>query len=340
MTGRGRARLVVAAAAVVALFALVAGSVTAASPASPASSTAVPRHPTAPSSAPGTTGCGRAPRPGPTTRIGGTADVVQALAVGGQTRTYRLAIPGGYRSRTPSPLILLFHGSGSNALQQSAYSGMPARGARAGFVVATPDAVAEQWQLSAPDAHSADLAFVSSLITSLSARYCIDRSRVYAAGISLGSEFSAIVACAVPHRIAAIGLVAAEFVPQPCAGPIPVMAFHGTADPLVPYANGGVGESIPGVHLPGAEQNLAAWARLDGCQPKPVRRHVAPAVVERRWPGCRRGGAALLYSVEGGGHTWPGSPVVLPSSVFGPTTDQVDATGLMLAFFAHHPGRG
>jgi polyhydroxybutyrate depolymerase len=324
----------VAAAAVVAIYALVAASVTAASSA-PGRSAA-----TSPSPARSTTGCGRAPHPGATTRAGAFGDVVQSLRVGGLTRSYRLAVPGHYRSTVAAPLILLFHGSGSNALQQSAYSQMPARGARAGFLVATPDAVGEQWQVSAPNAHTADLTFVSTLIASLSARYCVDGSRIYAAGISLGSEFSAIAACAVPHRFAAIGLVAAEFLLRPCTGPIPVMAFHGTADPLVPYANGGVGESLPGMHVPGAEQNLAAWARLDGCPPAPVIQPVASAVVRRQWRGCDGGSAVVLYSVLGGGHTWPGSPVVIPSAIFGPTTTQVDATGLMLRFFEQHPGRG
>lgn len=319
----------VAAAAVVGTCALVAASVTAAT--GPNNGFAISPAPTH-----GTPGCGRAPDPGPT--FGGPGDVVQTLAVGGTTRTYRLAVPIHYRRSRPSPLILLFHGSGSNAVQQSVYSVMPARAARVGFLVATPDAIAEQWQLSAPDAHTADLTFVSDLIASLSERYCVDPAHIYAAGISLGSEFSAIVACAVPHRIAAMGLVAAEFPLKPCHPPIPVLAFHGTADPLVPYANGGTGRSFPGVPLPGAEHNLAAWARFNGCRPTPQIRRVAIDVVRRRWAGCRDGSAAILYTVLGGGHTWPGSPIVLPAAVFGPTTEHIDATGLMLDFFGQHPG--
>lgn len=44
----------------------------------------------------------------------------------------------------------------------------------------------------------------------------------------------------------------------------------------------------------------------------------------------------VLYSILGGGHTWPGSPITLSTGTFGPTTEQIDATGLMLAFFDHH----
>ncbi len=263
--------------------------------------------------------------------------MVQSLTVGGVTRSYRLAVPARYRPGRPAPLILLYHGSGSNAIQTSLYTGMPERAARAGYIVATPDALGEQWHLSAPDAPNPDLAFTSALVDSLSARYCIDPARRYAAGISLGSEFAAIVACAVPHRIAAIGLVAAEFPLRPCTGPVPVIAFHGTADPLVAYADGGVGRSLPGVHVRGAEQNMADWARLDGCPSRPSTEQVAGAVVRRRWRPCARGGTVVLYSVIGGGHTWPGSPVALAPALFGPTTHQVDATALMLRFFGQHP---
>ncbi len=216
---------------------------------------------------------------------------------------------------------------------------MPARAAAAGSLVATPDAIAGNWQLSVPDAPTSDLEFISALISNLSSRYCVDRSRVYAAGISLGSEFAAIVGCTASDHIAAIGLVAAEFLLKPCAGPLPVVAFHGTADPLVPYQNGGTGLSFPGVHLPGAVANMSDWASFDGCAAAPqVRRH-SSMIVRRSWPHCRSGSAVVLYTVLGGGHTWPGSPVTLPVHIYGPTTHQIDATATMLHFFARHPLR-
>ena len=283
-------------------------------------------------------GCGR--KPSPTSRdtaaVTATGDVVQSLRVGTLARSYRLAVPAGYRSSVASPLILLFHGSGSNALQTSAYTQMPKRASRAGYLVATPDALDGQWQLSSPGARTDDLAFVSNLVSNLSSRYCVDGSRVYAAGISLGSEFASIVACTQSRRIAAIGLVAAEFLLRPCRGPIPVVAFHGTADPIVAYRTGGTGAALPGIPVIGAEENLAHWARLDRCASGPHSHQVGTMVVRRTWSGCRGGSAVALYSVLGGGHTWPGSPIDLPVAAFGATTHQIDATGLMLAFFGRH----
>jgi polyhydroxybutyrate depolymerase len=46
----------------------------------------------------------------------------------------------------------------------------------------------------------------------------------------------------------------------------------------------------------------------------------------------------VLYTVRGGGHTWPGgSP--MPEWLVGPTSTSIDATSLMGAFLREHPLR-
>ena len=86
----------------------------------------------------------------------------------------------------------------------------------------------------------------------------------------------------------------------------------------------------------GVLQNLAHWATLDRCRPVPRRRRLGSTVVRRTWTGCRAGSSVVLYSVLGGGHTWPGSPITLSAGTFGATTRSIDATGLMLGFFDQH----
>lgn len=281
-------------------------------------------------------GCGRAPDP-PSTAAAPFGDVVQTLDVGGTARTYRLAVPTTYRRDRPTPVLFDFHGSGSNAIQQSAYTQVPAQGAAAGYLVVTPDAVAGTWDLAAPGTPTADQRYVSALESDLGARYCVDARRIFAAGISLGSEFAAIAACDAANHIAAIGLVAAEFLLRPCSGPVSVLAFHGTADPVVAYAEGGVGRALPGVRVTGAVQNLEQWAQLDRCGPDPVVATAAPGLETRTWTGCAAGTSVVLHTLVGGGHTWPGSPVVLSAAALGPSTHVISATHSMLAFFAAHP---
>jgi polyhydroxybutyrate depolymerase len=335
MAGTGWRRAVVAGAALTALVSVVAASVDGSGPANNGKGDTIADGTSSGHGAVVSHGCGRTPVPGPGAVAATTAsgDVVQSLPVGGLIRSYRLAVPTRYHPSSPTPLILLFHGSGSDALETSIYTQLPSRASHAGFLVASPDAEAKQWQISLPGARTDDLAFVAALIAELSARYCVDRSRVYAAGISLGSEFSAIAACTSGNRIAAIGLVAAEFLLRPCTGPIPVIAFHGTDDPLVPYRSGRTGASFPGVPVIGVEQNLANWADLDGCRPVPAQVRPASMILRQTWAGCTHGTAVVLYTVEGGGHTWPGSPITLPVATFGPTTHQIDATALMIRFF-------
>ena len=282
-------------------------------------------------------GCGRSVSP--TARATGvaiTGDVVQSLRVEGLARSYRLAVPTGYRSSAPSPLILLFHGSGSDALQTSAYTQLPKRGLPGRVPGGHPRRGRRSVATLLPGARTDDLDFVSTLVSDLSSRYCVDRDRIYAAGISLGSEFASIVGCTRRDQIAAIGLVAAEFLLRPCPGPLPVVAFHGTADPIVAYRQGGVGAALPGIKVVGVEEDQAQGPGLTAAPRGPTSTRSGSMVVRRTWSGCRGGSAVVLYSVLGGGHTWPGSPIDLSTTTFGATTHQIDATGLMLAFFGRH----
>ena len=70
---------------------------------------------------------------------------------------------------------------------------------------------------------------------------CIDPVRVFATGISNGAMFSTVLACALPGRFAAIAPVSGVNATAACRAGTPrvsVLAFHGTADPIVPYQGG------------------------------------------------------------------------------------------------------
>ena len=101
--------------------------------------------------------------------------------------------------------------------------------------------------------------------------------------------------------MAAIATVAVEF-QLGCTRPVSILAFHGTADPLVPYQNGAIGLSLPGVKVVGTERNMEDWARLDHCRPVARRTRLGTQVVRQQWAGCRAGSSVVLYTVLGGGH--------------------------------------
>jgi len=44
----------------------------------------------------------------------------------------------------------------------------------------------------------------------------------------------------------------------------------------------------------------------------------------------------ILYTVEGGGHTWPGGKP-LPEWIVGRTTREINASSVLWEFFVEHP---
>lgn len=266
------------------------------------------------------------PRPtGPTT---------ETVDFDSSTREYRLATPDDFSP--PPALILNFHGFGSGSTQQGVYSRLEIEGPARGYVVATPQGTGTPalWNIVSRDLLD-DVAYTEALIADIGTKTCIDLSHVYSTGISNGAGFSAMLACEIPDQISAIAPVAGVNLVDPCPdGPaVPVIAFHGTADAVVPYEGGSTAttarlnrELIP------VPDSVAAWAERDGCtepSEEPVSEHVTETVYSR----CADGSAVELYTVTDGGHTWPGS-IDVPR--LGPVTDEIDATDLILDFFDQH----
>jgi polyhydroxybutyrate depolymerase len=177
------------------------------------------------------------------------------------------------------------------------------------------------------------------LIDTLTAAYNLDPSRIYADGLSNGGGMAFVLSCTLSDRIAAIGMVAsAQFLPWSwCTDQraVPMMAFHGTADRLTPY-RGGQSWVARDVTFPDIPTWVAHWARRNRCAPTPVDSEVAPDVIRRSYAGCADHADVVLYTVEGGGHTWPGGEP-LPEWLAGPTSRSIDATRQMWAFFREHP---
>jgi polyhydroxybutyrate depolymerase len=265
---------------------------------------------------------------------------VHTVASAGAIRSYRLAVPSG---SGPFGLILNFHGLGSNDDQQAIYSQLEQAGPARGYVVATPQGTGNPayWNIepqllgSTPD----DVAYTSTLIDHLEATECVNPERVYSTGISNGAGLSALLGCAITSRLAAIAPVAGLNLVAPCPKGIPlsVLAFHGTSDPLVPYTGGTLGRQLSALSAPQSVMGAAAvWAKRDRCG-KATTKPVGSEVTLTSYGRCAAGTAVELYSVLGGGHTWPGAQFDLPPLGF--TTHEIRATDLILAFFDQHQRR-
>jgi polyhydroxybutyrate depolymerase len=183
-----------------------------------------------------------------------------------------------------------------------------------------------------------DVTFISELIDKLSAGYNIDPARIYANGLSNGGGMAFVLSCTLSNRIAAVGMVAAaQTLPWHWCTEhkaVPMIAFHGTADPSVPYAGGSTWVSPEA--FPNVPMWTANWARRNRCAPSPVDTEVAEHVTRRTYSHCADEAAVVLYTIRGGGHTWPGGGP-LPQWLTGPASHEIDATGEMWAFFRAHP---
>jgi polyhydroxybutyrate depolymerase len=250
------------------------------------------------------------------------------LPVAGTTREFLVHVPPTVTQRVP--LVVDFHGAGSNMVEQDVYGDFDPLADSQGFIVATPngiDAAIRQWRfLGTQD----DVNFANAIVDELVAHACIDPQRVYAAGISSGSAMTASLACQSSTRFHGFGLVAGDFYSDSICGgaePRPMVVFHGTADPVVPY-NGGTTAGGP-VPVAPEEETVHAWAQHNGCTGAPTQTPLSGEVVRVSYAGCAQ--PIVLYKIIGGGHTWPGAKVDIPR--LGATTKQIDATQTMWDFW-------
>lgn len=305
------------------------------------------------------TGAGAPPDPSPGCDGEATAQAdlrEVTLDVDGTSRRYLVSSPA-WDGGDPLPLVLDFHGLAEGAEVHAQMSQLGPMGVDEGFVTVFPHGTGEpvRWSTDlGPDPANADLAYVTALLDSVEAERCVDTARVYATGLSNGAMMSSAVACAMADRIAAIAPVAGVQMPDGCdpARPVPVLTFHGTADPILLF-NGGINRDALGPALggdeadpattttlppadlegPGYPETVGRWAAANGCDESFTDEDVSDTVVLRTYE-CPPEAPVEFYIVEGGGHSWPSSEFSQAiGSIVGPTTFDVDASELAWEFF-------
>jgi polyhydroxybutyrate depolymerase len=264
-----------------------------------------------------------------------------SIVSGGRTREYLLHVPASYDHTRRNPLVISLHGAALSPAAQMEISRWNEVADRDGFLVVYPSGIRIRplpivpslpvWPMKSEAARTADVRFLSDLIDTLQPAYNIDPARIYVTGFSNGGGMAVVASCALSSRIAAVGTIAAaqELPLTWCrdSRPMPLIAFHGTADRLVSY--GGRGS------FPGVRQWIGSWARRNGCGPDPVTAAEAPDVERLEFGNCSEDASVVLYTIRGGGHTWPGGGP-MPRWLVGTTSRSVDATVFMWSFFREH----
>jgi polyhydroxybutyrate depolymerase len=248
----------------------------------------------------------------------------QQLVSAQRQRLYRLFVPPGYDGRERLPLVLDLHGSGGNAAGQARNSGLETLSAGERFIVATLEAEGGRWNVPVQPGRADDVRYVGDVIAHVASRVCTDDTRVYATGFSGGGRMTSLLACQLGSRIAAVAPVSGLRFPGPCTGrPIPVLTFHGLADPQNPYDGHAQGrgaeweESVPDA--------LASWARHNSCKGDAILEDPPGPLSTMRYEGCTNGSEVRMIRIDGLGHTW--------------TKVEVNTTAVMWEFFKSHRRR-
>ena len=268
--------------------------------------------------------------------------------VQGHRRDFLLHVPASrVRNRfgiaQPYPLIIALHGSGADGETVRRQSGLDSVADAKSWLVAYPNAVAgnlglgSDWNAgtccgAASRDSVNDVQFILAVIDSLASVFPINRKRVYVAGFSDGARMAYHLACDAAASIAAVSIVSGSLRDSTCVPvkPVPMIAFHGTEDDEVPYAEPPDSPlRKPPIRTAQAlPPSVQRWASANGC--RGLRQTLAATDVTR-YSFTRCKAAVEMYSVAGGGHGWPGEPHGVGAE---PPMSEISATDIMVRFFS------
>jgi polyhydroxybutyrate depolymerase len=187
-----------------------------------------------------------------------------------------------------------------------------------------------------PKGSPSDLTYLLAVVKRVERRYCVDPQEVYATGFSGGAREVSQLACDASSVFAAVAPVSGLRRPTPCptTRAVPVISFHGSADPVDPFA--GHGQPYWSYSVKTAAKD---WAQQDHCSGSATKTTPAPGVKLSLYAHCSNGASVELYEVMGEGHEWPGGPTLPPAltKALGPQSNAINANALMWAFFSAHP---
>ena len=98
------------------------------------------------------------------------------------------------------------------------------------------------------------------------------------------------------------------------AQPISILLMNGTEDPLMPFEGGKVRffrQKLGPMHS--TADSDAFWVAAKGCDPTPESEQLpdldpddGTLIGPDTYSSCAQGVSVMLYTVDGGGQTWPG----------------------------------
>ena len=267
----------------------------------------------------------------------------------GLVRRYRVHVPHTYARSRPMPLLIALHGGGGDMDWQAddAKYGLVTASEREGFVAVFPNGFSRlpggrfaTWNAGrccgqARDRDVDDVGFIRQVVANVEGQLSIDRTRVYATGMSNGGMMAYRLACEASDVFRAVAPVAGTDNTVDChpARPVSIAHFHARDDDHVLFGGGaGPGafrDTSAVTDFRSVPATVAQWSRIDRCTAPPRRVLEVPGAYCELLSDCAGGTEVQLCVTETGGHSWPGGHKDRGE----PPSQALSANDAMWAFF-------
>jgi len=190
---------------------------------------------------------------------------------------YYVKLPTNYDPATPYPVVMMFHPTGNDIDWAEKNAGYERNEAKDKAIRVYPASASKSngWVAS-------DVEFFEPFYEKVMSDYCVDESRVFAAGESSGGDFASILGCEHADKLRAIAPCATKVVNQyplnassrQCAGQVTAIVIHGKNDNVVGPENGPATAKFyrelnhceeSGEVMPDYSDTLSNCTKYDGC---------------------------------------------------------------------------
>ncbi len=187
-------------------------------------------------------------------------------------RSYRIALPEGHDGTTPIGAIVFVHGYRGTANGVMRNKALTALASELDVAFIAAQAAGPDWNIPGAPSHHAqegidELAYFDALIEDVTARFAIDRTRLVASGFSSGAMMVWHLACDRGAAFKGFVPMSGTFwepVPETCpAGPVNLIHYHGSEDPVVPLT----GRQVKDGHQGNVFEAIEMLARSGGYRP-------------------------------------------------------------------------
>ena len=234
---------------------------------------------------------------------------------------YTLYKPDNLKEK--APLVFILHGYTSNSTNIMNYSAMNSIADQHGFMVCYPQGTRNfytgqtHWNANLMEMSSVeDSSFLNDLAKKLQAEYNLSDKNTFVGGMSNGGFMSYTLGCERSDTFKAIASITGTMSGydwRNCnPGKVPVLQISGTNDMVVPM-DGSMSSAGGWGGAPHIEKIMTYWSNINECN-KTKSENVLNAdntdnsyVKLDKKTDCYSNHEVWLYTVYGGGHTWPGA---------------------------------